>query len=268
MKSLPLALFVALLMVGCGEEAQKEAVQEEAKDDPSVPLAIPCVACGEKVSKKTEECRQCGHPTPDSVVAYKEAKELERIRAEEERKRWMEEQRLAAIRAEEEAKRREEEQRLAAIRAEEERKRREEEERLAAIKAKELVKAKAKQIGLDDHTIILNAVYLDDLDDAANYTGWVKATYHNGKISSLGHLKDGKKDGLSADWYLNGQKKRVGNYKDGKKDGLWTLWYENGQKQLEENYKDGNEVGAWIEYDNDGKEMWRYTYKDGEPVED
>ena len=44
-------------MVGCGEEAQKEAVQEEsvqeeAKDDPSVPLAIPCVACGEKVSRR------------------------------------------------------------------------------------------------------------------------------------------------------------------------------------------------------------------------
>ena len=129
MKSLIIAMLVGLMMVGCGEEAKKEAVQEEAKDDPSVPLAIPCIACGEKVSKKTTECRQCGHPTPDSVVAYKEAQELARIRAERERERREEERRLAAKRAEEErrlaAKRAEEERRLAVIRAEEERKRQE-----------------------------------------------------------------------------------------------------------------------------------------------
>ena len=74
------ALFVFLFMVGCGED--------EAKNDPNVPLAIPCVACGEKVSKKTEECRQCGHPTPDSMVAYKKAQEIVRIRIEEQRRWW------------------------------------------------------------------------------------------------------------------------------------------------------------------------------------
>ena len=107
MKSLLFAILFGLMLVGCGEEAKKEAVQEEAKDDPSVPLAIPCIACGEKVSKKTTECRQCGHPTPDSVVAYKEAQELARIRAERERERREEERRLAAIRAEEERLRQE-----------------------------------------------------------------------------------------------------------------------------------------------------------------
>ena len=38
MGKLLVALFVALLMVGCGES--EESVQEEAKDDSSVPLAI------------------------------------------------------------------------------------------------------------------------------------------------------------------------------------------------------------------------------------
>ena len=64
--------------------------EEEPKDDPSVPLAIPCVACGEKVSKKTMECRQCGHPTHESVAAYKAAMNIlkeARKRVEEERKR-------------------------------------------------------------------------------------------------------------------------------------------------------------------------------------
>ena len=209
MKSLLLAIFVALLMVGCGEEAQKEAVQEEAKDDPSVPLLIPCEACGKEVSKKTEKCLNCGHPAPDSVVAYKEAQEL-KILAEERHKRWEEEQRLPAIsRAEEEAK------------------------------------AQAKHIGLDDHTIILNAVYLDDLDDAGdNYTGWVKEMHDNGQIKYLEQFKDGKKHGLLTFWYENGQKKSEGNFKDDKKHGLHIIYYE------------------------DGKVAWRFTYKDGELVKE
>lgn len=71
-------------------------------------MAIPCEVCGKKVSKRSTSCPNCGHPTPASVVAYKEAQELERIRAEEERKRREEARRLAAIRAGEERKRREE----------------------------------------------------------------------------------------------------------------------------------------------------------------
>ena len=236
MKSLLLALFVALLMVGCGEEAQKEAVQEEAKDDPSVPLAIPCVACRNLVSKKTEECRQCGHPTPDSVVAYKEAQELERIRAEEER-------RLAAIRAEEE-------RRLASIRAEEERKRQEKE-----------AKAEAKRLGLDDHTIILNTVHLDNAGN--NYTGWAKATYHNGKIKDLGKLKDGSPDGLWTRWYENGQKWEETNFKDGKLDGLSTFWYDNGQKKQELNYENGELYGLSTFWHESGQKMEEKNYKDG-----
>ena len=100
MKSLLFAMLVGLMMVGCGEEAKKEAVQEEAKDDPSVPLLIPCEACGGDVAKKTEKCLKCGHPTPDSVVAYKEAQELARIRAERERERREEERKQESQREE------------------------------------------------------------------------------------------------------------------------------------------------------------------------
>jgi len=48
------------------------------------------VACGEKVSKKAMECRQCGHPTHESVAVYKAAMNVlkeARKRVEEERKR-------------------------------------------------------------------------------------------------------------------------------------------------------------------------------------
>jgi hypothetical protein len=81
-----------------------EAVQEEVKDDTRVPLLIPCEACGGDAAKKAEKCLKCGHPTPDSVVAYKEAQELARIMAERERE---EERKLADIRAEEERERQE-----------------------------------------------------------------------------------------------------------------------------------------------------------------
>ena len=79
-----LALFVALLMVGCGEEEQVAQVQ--AKDDPSIPMAIPCEVCKKEISKKSTSCPNCGHPTPASVVAYKKAQELSQAKAREEQR--------------------------------------------------------------------------------------------------------------------------------------------------------------------------------------
>ena len=108
MWKLLLAVFVALLVVGCGEEAQKEVVegegeekaaQTEAKDDPTVPIMIPCEACRKDLSKRSTTCPNCGHPTPASVVAYKEElkrAEEERKRNEPERKRLAEEARIKA----------------------------------------------------------------------------------------------------------------------------------------------------------------------------
>ena len=215
MKATLFALFVALLMVGCGEEA---------KYDPSVPLAIPCVACDEKVSKKTEKCLQCGHPTPDSVVAYKAAQEEKRI--------W--------------------------------RKRRYKEERLAAIKAMEEAKAQAKHIGLDDYTIILNAVIKGEQN--LYYTGWLKELYVNGQVFRLRQYKKDHIYGLEIAWYENGQKSLERNWKIGSKVMSAESWKPNGEKCPVTNVKDGNGVLVW--YNEDGTEESRETYKDGYSVED
>ena len=59
-------MLVGLMMVGCGEEVE-------------VPDMIACV-CGKGISSKSEACPNCGHPTPDSVVANKESQELARKR--------------------------------------------------------------------------------------------------------------------------------------------------------------------------------------------
>ena len=93
MKATLFALFVALLMVGCGDQAQKEAVEGESKqknhsqvDHSAKPkgdtvkvesllaetestnaeldssLLTPCEACNKKVSVLSEACVGCGHP--------------------------------------------------------------------------------------------------------------------------------------------------------------------------------------------------------------
>jgi formylglycine-generating enzyme required for sulfatase activity len=94
---IPFFILPLLLLVGCGEEIQNKVEQAKAKDDPSVPLLIPCEACREGVAKKTDKCPKCGHPTSDSVVAYKKAVEAEKARREEQRKREEEQMRLAKI---------------------------------------------------------------------------------------------------------------------------------------------------------------------------
>ena len=71
MRAITLFVLPLLLLAGCGEEIQNKVEQAKAKDDPSVPLLIPCEACKEGVAKKTDKCPKCGHPTADSVVAYK-----------------------------------------------------------------------------------------------------------------------------------------------------------------------------------------------------
>ena len=97
MRATTLFILPLLFLVGCDEEIQNKVEQAKAKGDPSIPLLIPCEACKEVVAKKTDKCPKCGHPTADSVVAYKKAVETERVWREERRKREEEQMPLAKI---------------------------------------------------------------------------------------------------------------------------------------------------------------------------
>jgi len=119
--------------------------------------------------------------------------------------------------------------------------------------------------------------------------GPVTFWHENGQKEAEGNFKDGSPDGLQTGWYENGQKQREGNFKDGKSDGLWTSWYENGQKEGERGWKDGklmeavhwqpngekcpetnlnNGNGVVVWYNEGGTESYRNTFKDGELVDD
>ena len=125
--------------------------------------------------------------------------------------------------------------------------------------------------------------------NSSHYDGLYSVWYSNGQKLCEGNFKNGMQDGLWTFWNANGQKKSLSNWKDGKEDGLRADWYENGKKKEEmnykegkimsaevwkltgekcsvTNYKDGNGVVVW--YKDDGTERGRLTYKDGELVID
>ena len=79
MKKSLAAMFVALLMVGCGEDIE-------------VPKLIKCDGCKKEVSSSADDCPNCGHPIADSVDAYldsigHENSESDQLKAENERLR-------------------------------------------------------------------------------------------------------------------------------------------------------------------------------------
>ena len=116
------------------------------------------------------------------------------------------------------------------------------------------------------------AVYFESLEerndlvyqDDKPYSGWVKQIHDSGRIEGLGHLKDGKQDGLWAEWHENGQKSEEATYKDGKPNGLRIGWHENGQKAHAGTFKDGEQVGLWTEWHQNGQKAEEGTYKDSE----
>jgi hypothetical protein len=68
-------LLVPPMMAGCGGDVQEKQVwekgtQAEAKDNPNVPLMIPCEACKKEVSKAGEACANCSHSIAKSIGAY------------------------------------------------------------------------------------------------------------------------------------------------------------------------------------------------------
>ena len=91
-------------------------------------------------------------------------------------------------------------------------------------------------------------------------TGW----YPDGQKNVEANYKDGKLDGFCMQWHKNGQKMEEANYKDGKREGLMTSWHPNGQKDSEQTHKDGKQDGPSIGWFENGKKRVEVNYKDGQ----
>jgi antitoxin component YwqK of YwqJK toxin-antitoxin module len=91
--------------------------------------------------------------------------------------------------------------------------------------------------------------------------------YENGQKKGELHWKDGKKDGLWTSWYENGQKRQEGNHKEGKKDGVHTKWWSDGQKQVQEKFVLGTSQGVSTAWHPNGEKMSEYLIQDGKIVD-
>ncbi len=86
-----------------------------------------------------------------------------------------------------------------------------------------------EKIGLEEkitHVIQIrnDIIYLPNTDTP--FTGQDEIYYLNGQKKTVVNYQNGKKNGLTTDWYENGQK-------EGTRNGLATEWYKNGQKESE-----------------------------------
>ena len=81
-------------------------------------------------------------------------------------------------------------------------------------------------------------------------------------------LKDGKRNGLTTEYFENGSLKYKRNYKDEKRDGLFEWYHDNGQLREKTTFKDGNIDGLLKYYDEDGQLLSKKNYKDGVKQDD
>lgn len=136
--------------------------------------------------------------------------------------------------------------------------------------------ANAKEVSSKDLFLIDNVAYIQGTDNP--YTGKVVDKYPSGAKQYQMFLKNGKREGVSIQWYKDGPIKTKNSYVDGKHDGYAIWWNPNGKKKFETQLINGVESGTATEWSNNGKKiseiytkdgiMYGFvTYEKGEPIE-
>jgi hypothetical protein len=83
--------------------------------------------------------------------------------------------------------------------------------------------------------------------------GLTKNFYDNGKVSVQTNFKDDKKEGESIWYYTDGKVCQRTIYKNDEKDGIDTHYYKNGKVAAEITYRNGNAEPGLKEYSKEGK---------------
>ena len=102
-----------------------------------------------------------------------------------------------------------------------------------------------------DHPVNYFRLYMDNIMDNLPYIFYDSWENFGQKSKEVDFL-NGKKDGLSTEWYENGNIEVQRTFNNGELDGLNTQWYENGQKKVEGTFKDGKKVGFPKRWNKDG----------------
>jgi len=99
--------------------------------------------------------------------------------------------------------------------------------------------------------IITALMLIVGITDAQTYQ-FANGFHDNGMVKEIKYHKK-TRDGIELvkgeTYYSSGQKESEETLKNGKRDGLSTQWYENGQKMFEGNFRDGEvvELKGWNE---------------------
>ncbi|MDL5048500.1 hypothetical protein QQ054_21030 [Oscillatoria amoena NRMC-F 0135] len=84
------------------------------------------------------------------------------------------------------------------------------------------------------------------------YTGEKKYFYENKKIKTIIRYKDGKRNGISVNFYKDGNKCVETEFKDGKKNGTLTWYFQNGKPYRVISYVNDKMQGPYTEYHHGG----------------
>ena len=243
MKAMLFAMFVALLVVGCGEE--EVLSNKTAEDGPSCEACADCCDCEmETPSKVTETSKEAQEKNPTKIPNREVSiDELEKRKGTWYAKGEAEPFTGTEIGYYEDG-------------------------------------SKSREVPLvDGRTQGTRIEYYKDGSKKREITcgdgkrhGLQTSWYENGQKSSEENYNDGKRmtafvwkpngekchdtnlvdgNGITCRYYEKGQKKDEYSYKDGKVHGLGTSWYENGQKASETAYKDGKYISGKY-WDEDG----------------
>jgi len=92
-------------------------------------------------------------------------------------------------------------------------------------------------------------LYVDKEDEP--YTGWVKSET-NGKLSTMGYLKNGQKQGVWMTWHPNSKKESEIDWKNDQMYGSFQTWHKNGKIGTVGQTTDGEMDGEWKEFYENG----------------
>jgi antitoxin component YwqK of YwqJK toxin-antitoxin module len=85
------------------------------------------------------------------------------------------------------------------------------------------------------------------------YTGWVKEEDEEGRLTKIGYLKDGQRQGVWRSWHANGRKATEIHWQNDQMDGPFEAWHENGRVNAIGQTKDGEVDGEWKNYYSSGQ---------------
>ena len=86
--------------------------------------------------------------------------------------------------------------------------------------------------------------------------------YKNGQIEYETQFKNGRRNGLAQGWYKNGQIESKGQFKNDKQEGLSQWWYKNGQIESKGQFKNDKLEGLSQWWYEDGSVAVSIEYED------